>query len=300
LINAYGPTESTICATMHLCTEDYDFSVPIGRPIANTRIYILDAHGRPAPIGVSGEIYIGGESVARGYLNRPELTAQRFLDDPFSAVPNASMYKTGDLGRWLPDGNIQFLGRNDFQVKIRGFRIELGEIEARLASHPSVQDAVVLAREDQAGDKRLVAYIVAQNGAQPDAETLREHLASGLPEYMIPAAYVSLDALPLSPNGKLDRKALPAPGIDAFSTSVFQKPQGETEILLAGLWQELLHIDRVGRFDNFFQLGGHSLLAISLIERMRQAGIETDLSTLLSTSNLAQFALALEETEITL
>ncbi|HEX4715301.1 MAG TPA: amino acid adenylation domain-containing protein, partial [Ktedonobacteraceae bacterium] len=190
LFNAYGPTESTVCATMHLCTDEYDVSVPIGKPISNTRIYILDAHGQPAPIGVAGEIYIGGESVARGYLNRPELTAQRFLKDPFSAVPIARMYKTGYLGRWLPDGNIQFLGRNDFQLKIRGFRIELGEVEARLIAHPSVQDAVVLAREDQPGDKRLVAYIVAQNGAQPDAETLREHLASGLPEYMIPAAYV--------------------------------------------------------------------------------------------------------------
>jgi aryl carrier-like protein len=252
------------------------------------------------PIGVAGEIYIGGEGVARGYLNRPELTAQRFLKDPFSASPNARMYKTGDLGRWLPDGNIQFFGRNDFQVKIRGFRIELGEIEARLISHFSVQDAVVLARGDQGDDKRLIAYVVPQHGEQLDADTLRQHLASGLPEYMVPAAYVTLDALPLSPNGKLDRKALPAPAIDAFSTSAYQEPEGETEILLAGLWQELLHIDRVGRFDNFFQLGGHSLLAISLIERMRQAGIETDLNTLFSTSNLAQFALALEETEITL
>jgi acyl-CoA synthetase (AMP-forming)/AMP-acid ligase II/aryl carrier-like protein len=306
LYNLYGPTEATVDVTAWACPDKFTAltSVPIGKPIANTQIYILDSHGQPAPIGVAGEIYIGGEGVARGYLNRPELTAQRFLKDPFSAAPNARMYKTGDLGCWLPDGNIQFFGRNDFQVKIRGFRIELGEIEARLISHPSIQDAVVLARqdehEDQPGDKRLVAYVVAQNGAQPDAETLRQHLASGLPEYMIPAAYVSLDSLPLSPNGKLDRQALPAPGIDAFSTSVFQEPQGETEILLAGLWQELLHIDRVGRFDNFFQLGGHSLLAISLIERMRQAGIETDLSTLLSTSNLAQFALALEETEITL
>jgi aryl carrier-like protein len=200
------------------------------------------------------------------------------------------MYKTGDLGRWLPDGNIQFLGRNDFQVKIRGFRIELGEIEARLTSHPSVQDAVVLAREDQPGDKRLVAYIVPRNQAQLDAETLREHLANGLPDYMIPAAYVSLDALPLSPNGKLDRKALPAPGIDAFSTAAFEEPEGETEILLAGIWQELLRVDRVGRFDNFFQLGGHSLLAVSLIERMRQTGLQTDIRRLFQAPTLAQLA----------
>ncbi|HEX4714235.1 MAG TPA: amino acid adenylation domain-containing protein, partial [Ktedonobacteraceae bacterium] len=293
LINAYGPTESTICATMQLCTEDYDSSVPIGKPIANTRIYILNVHGQPAPIGVAGEIYIGGESIARGYLNRPELTAQRFLDDPFFTTPNARMYKTGDLGRWLPDGNIQFLGRNDFQVKIRGFRIELGEIEARLIAHPSVQDAVVVAREDHPGDKRLVAYLVAQNDTQPDAETLRQHLASGLPEYMIPAAYVSLDTLPLTPNGKLDRQALPAPGMEAFSTTVFQEPQGETEILLAGLWQELLHIDRVGRLDNFFQLGGHSLLAISLIEHMRQAGLQADIRRLFQAPTLAQLAASL-------
>jgi amino acid adenylation domain-containing protein len=295
IVETYGPTEATLFCTACIASSNPDITAlpPIGRPIANTRIYILDTHGQPAPIGVAGEIYIGGESIARGYLNRPELTSQRFLKDPFSTSPNARMYKTGDLGRWLPDGNIQFLGRNDFQVKIRGFRIELGEIEARLIAHPSVQDAVVLAREDQPGDKRLVAYVVPRNQAQIEAETLREHLASALPEYMIPVAYVSLDALPLSPNGKLDRQALPAPGIEAFSTTVFQEPQGETEILLAGLWQELLHIDRVGRFDNFFQLGGHSLLAISLIERMRQAGLQADIRSLFQAPTLAQLAASL-------
>jgi acyl carrier protein len=201
------------------------------------------------------------------------------------------MYKTGDLGRWLPDGNIQFLGRNDSQVKIRGFRIELGEIEARLTAHFSVQDAVVVACEDHPGDKRLVAYVVAKNGDHPDAETLRQHLASGLPEYMIPAAYVSLDALPLSPNGKLDRQALPVPGIDAFSTSVFQEPEGETEILLAGLWKELLHIDRVGRLDNFFRLGGHSLLAVSLVGRVQDLfGVEIFLNELFEKPTLKDIA----------
>ncbi|MBY6244206.1 AMP-binding protein, partial [Methylosinus sp. Sm6] len=186
----------------------------IGRPISNTRIYILDGHGSPVPIGARGEIYIGGAGVARGYLNRPDLTAERFVKDPFNDAPDARMYRTGDLGRWRADGTIEFLGRNDFQVKIRGFRIELGEIEARLAAHPFVRDVVVMAREDAAGDKRLVAYYTAREDAgetAPGAEGLRAHIVAALPDYMAPSAFVCLDRLPLTPNGKLDRKALPAP-----------------------------------------------------------------------------------------
>ena len=264
--------------------------MPIGRPISNTRIYILDAHGAPAPIGVAGELYIGGAGVARGYLNRRDLTAERFVADPFAGQPGARMYKTGDLGRWLADGTIEFLGRNDFQVKIRGFRIELGEIEARLAAHGQVREAVVVAREDSAGDKRLAAYYTG--GEELGAEVLRAHLAAALPDYMVPAAYVKLDALPLTPNGKLDRKALPAPGGEAYATRGYEAPVGEAEETLARLWAELLKLERVGRHDNFFELGGHSLLAVSLIERMRREGLQAGVRTLFTAPTVAGLAAA--------
>ena len=234
--------------------------------------------------------------MARGYLNRPELTAERFLADPFTDAPGARMYRTGDLGRWLADGNIEFLGRNDFQVKLRGFRIELGEIEARLAEAAGVREAVVIAREDTAGDKRLVAYYTGAEEAGAvaavSAEALRSHLAASLPEYMVPAAYVRLESLPLTPNGKLDRKALPAPDADAYSTRGYEPPQGETETRLAEIWAQVLKLDRVGRHDNFFELGGHSLLAISLMERMRRAGLEVDVRALFATPTLADLAAA--------
>jgi amino acid adenylation domain-containing protein len=287
LINAYGPTEATICATMHLCQDTDIRTVPIGKPIANTRIYILDAQGEPAPIGVAGELYIGGDGVASGYLNRPELTAERFLKDPFAAQPDERMYKTGDLGRWLPDGNIEFLGRNDFQVKLRGFRIELGEIEARLAQHPAVREAVVLAREE-----RLVAYLVPADAQLiPDAEMLRTHLSATLPDYMVPAAYVSLDILPLTPNGKLDRNALPAPDGDAYGAQDYESPQGETETILAAIWAELLHLERVGRNDNFFELGGHSLLAVTMMSRVQHScNVELELTNLFAEPTLKQVA----------
>ena len=208
------------------------------------------------------------------------------------------MYRTGDVGRWLADGNIEFLGRNDSQVKIRGFRIELGEIEARLAEYPGVLQTVVLAREDTPGDKRLVAYYtradedVSGDEGQADAERLREYLSSKLPEYMVPAAYVRLEQLPLTPNGKLDRKALPAPEADAYAVTGYEEPQGETENMLAGLWSELLHVDRVGRHDNFFTLGGHSLLAVKLIERMRRTGFEVDVRAIFATPTVAGLATA--------
>jgi natural product biosynthesis luciferase-like monooxygenase protein/amino acid adenylation domain-containing protein len=274
VLNMYGPTETTIWSSVYSSQGEKESGiVPIGRPIANTRIYILDVQRKPAPVGIAGEIYIGGAGVARGYLNRPELTAERFLKDPFVSEPGARMYKTGDLGRWLPDGNIEFLGRNDFQIKIRGFRIELGEIETRLAEHPSIREAVVLAREDQPGDKRLVAYYVARAEDQDElhADVLRAHLSASLPEHMVPAAYVSLHSLPLTPNGKLDRKALPAPDTDAYAVQNYEEPQGETEILLARIWAEVLKLDRIGRRDNFFELGGQSLLAVQLMGRIQQA-----------------------------
>ena len=235
VVNEYGPTETVVGCIIYDIPRQFEPSrlIPIGRPISNTRIYILDRHGEPVPIGVAGEIYIGGAGVGRGYLNRTELTAERFIASPF--VEGDRLYRTGDLGRYLADGNIEFLGRNDFQVKIRGFRIEMGEIEARLAQHPAVREAVVLAREDMPGDKRLAAYYTAVSEAEaPSAAALRSHLATSLPDYMVPAAYVRLEALPLTANGKLDRKALPTPeGAAVYAARAYASPQGETEQTLA-------------------------------------------------------------------
>ncbi|MFD2051925.1 amino acid adenylation domain-containing protein [Mesorhizobium calcicola] len=298
VINAYGPTETTVCATTWTCPDDFDGPiVPIGRPIANTRVYLLDGHGAPVPFGAVGELYIGGSGVARGYLNRPELTAERFLADPFGGEPGARMYKTGDLARYLPDGNLEFLGRNDEQVKIRGFRIEPGEIAARLCEHAWVREAVVVAHEDRAGDKQLVAYVVCAPEAGSDeadgaqlAASLRAHLVSLLPDYMVPAAFVRLDGLPLTPNGKLDRKALPAPADDAYARAAYEAPQGAVETALAGIWQELLGVERVGRHDHFFELGGHSLLAVQLISRASNLGLKFSASDLFQTSILKDLA----------
>ncbi|RMN34856.1 Amino acid adenylation, partial [Pseudomonas coronafaciens pv. zizaniae] len=221
LINGYGPTETTTFAStyeVHALSNN-SRSIPIGRPIGNTRIYLLDAQGQPVPVGVSGEIHIGGAGVARGYLNLPELTAERFVEDPFSAEPAARMYRSGDLGRWLADGNIEYLGRNDDQVKIRGFRIELGEIEMQLRQIVNIKDAVVIAREDTPGEKRLTAYYTMPEAEQAiTAQTLRAALLARLPEYMVPAAYMKLSEWPLTPNGKLDRRALPAPQDDAYAS----------------------------------------------------------------------------------
>ncbi|HEX8429811.1 MAG TPA: amino acid adenylation domain-containing protein, partial [Longimicrobium sp.] len=277
--NEYGPTEATVGCMIHRFDPegDHGASVPIGVPIDNTGVYVLDARGEPTPIGVAGELYIGGAQVAHGYLNRPGLTAERFVVDPFSAEPGARMYRTGDLARWRADGAMEYLGRNDFQVKIRGHRVELGEIEARLAEHADVRESAVLAREDAAGDTRLVAYVVGD----AHADELRTYLAEHLPDYMVPAAYVRLDALPLTPNGKLDRKALPAPEGDAFATREYEAPVGVTEEALAELWSSVLGVERVGRWDHFFELGGHSLLAVRVISRARQAlGVEVALGDL--------------------
>ncbi|WP_448645463.1 amino acid adenylation domain-containing protein [Pseudomonas mediterranea] len=294
LYNLYGPTEAAVDVTAWDCAgADTPDSTPIGKPIANTRIYLLDAHQQPVPLGVAGEIYIGGVQVARGYLNRPELTVERFLDDPFSDRSNARMYRTGDLGRYLPDGNIDYLGRNDDQVKIRGFRIELGEIEAKLARHEAIKEAVVLAREDVPGAKRLVAYFTVHGDEHNvEIETLRAQLQGQLPEYMVPAAYVRLEALPLTPNGKLNRKALPEPDLASVISREYEAPQGAVETTLAHLWAELLEVERVGRHDHFFELGGHSLLAVTLIERMRQAGLSADVRVMFGQPTLAALAAA--------
>ncbi|WP_338083561.1 amino acid adenylation domain-containing protein [Burkholderia arboris] len=302
LHNLYGPTEAAIDVTAFTCPADFDApSVPIGKPIANTRIYLLDESQAPVPLGAVGELYIGGVGVARGYLNRPELTAQRFLADPFARAagePDARMYRTGDLARYLPDGNIIFLGRNDDQVKIRGFRIEPGEIEAQLALHDAVREAIVLARPDAAGNTRLLAYVTLEDAA-PRAERvrqLREHLLSRLPDYMVPAAFIVLDALPLTPNGKLDRRALPEPDDDAFVQAQYEAPQGEIECAIAALWSDLLGVERVGRHDNFFALGGHSLVAIRMVSRIvNETGKVLPLRKVFEVPTVAELALALAD-----
>ena len=272
LINLYGPTEASIDVTFWPCErESVRPGVPIGRPIANTQIYLLDAHLRPVPVGVPGELYIGGAGLARGYLNRPELTSERFIRHPFSGEPAARLYKTGDLARYLPDGPIEFLGRVDQQVKIRGFRIEPGEIETVLELHPAVQQAVVVAREHASGDKRLVAYIVAIHGQTPSIKNLRSFLKEKLPEYMLPSAFMLLDALPLTPNGKVDRRALPAPGpAKSAIEDTFVAPTLSVHYQLLQIWEELFDIRPIGIRDNFFDLGGHSFLAARLVSRIEQ------------------------------
>ncbi|WP_219097304.1 amino acid adenylation domain-containing protein [Pseudomonas sp. UMAB-40] len=290
LFNEYGPTEATVWAAVHRCSSEDVDPVPIGRPIANARVYLLDVHGVPVPLGAVGEMYIGGAGVARGYLNLAELTAERFLLDPFAGKPDARMYKTGDLARYLPNANLVFLGRNDDQVKIRGLRIEPGEIAARLSGHPAIREAVVEVQGVDP-DKRLVAYVVAQPEAGLSlAGRLRDYLSECLPDYMVPSAFVLIERLPLTPNGKLDRKALPAPEGESFVHEVYEAPQGETETILAALWSELLGVEQVGRHDHFFALGGHSLMAVQLMQRVRRYGLECSLSDIFDHPRLAHLA----------
>ena len=270
----------------------------VGRPIANTRIHILDKCLRPAPVGVPGELYIGGHGLARGYLRRPELTREKFIPDPFSAPLGERLYRTGDLARYRPDGNIELIGRLDYQVKVRGFRVELGEIETVLSRHECVAEAVVLAREDAPGDKRLVAYIVPRRGGVVDVQSLRTFMREQLPHYMVPSTFVVLDAFPLTPNGKVNRRALPAPEGDAFAaaTGVRVEPRTEVERVLADIWREVLKIDRLGIHDSFFDLGGHSLLATQVISRLRNAlQLEVPLRKLFEAPTIAAFAVTVEE-----
>ena len=351
LINGYGPTESTTFACCHIIESGapLDSSVPIGRPIANTTAYILDSKLQPVPIGVTGELFLGGDGLARGYWRRPELTAAKFISDPFGGEPDARLYKTGDLGRWLPDGKIEYLGRNDFQVKIRGFRIELGEIEARLRACAGVQDARVIAKEYGEQGTRLIAYIIPAPGCalplpkmhrregagsgvteevvmpekasraprlhdlsvvrlddgseNAEAETIwasqkllireiRASLVQQMPEFMIPAAFVFLGQMPLTANGKLDRSALPSPDHSTVIRRGYEVPVGDVELVIARIWQELLGVDRVGRQDHFFELGGHSLMVITLIERLRQQGLSTNVRTVFITPTLGALAAA--------
>jgi amino acid adenylation domain-containing protein len=267
--NVYGPTECTVDST--IASVDEHENPTIGKPLTNARVYILDSAGQPVPIGVAGEIHIGGIQVARGYLNRPELTAERFVADPLSAEPGARMYRTGDLGRWLADGSIDYLGRNDFQVKIRGFRIELGEIEAALSACDGVHEALVVAHEDKSGDKRLVAYLLTQGDDVLSVADLRAELGTRLPKHMVPSAFVPLESYPLTPNGKVDRNALPHPNLSALAAKPYEEPVNDTEQTVATIWKELLGIERVGRDDDFFELGGDSLMAVQLKLRIEEA-----------------------------
>src|SRR5581483_613853 len=279
LLNVYGPTECTTFSSTYPVEYALEgtANIPIGKPISNAQIRILNEYMLPVPTGVPGEIYIGGAGVALGYLHRPELTAERFVPDTFASTPGARLYRTGDLARWRDDGNIEFLGRNDDQVKIRGFRIELGEIEEQLALHDDVRASTVVARRDttdgsESTQKRLVAYIVPKDQfAPPEPDSLRSHLRQRLPEYMVPGAFVLLDSLPLTSTGKVDRRALPAPHRDAYAKETYAPPDGHTEQVLAGVLQRLLEIDQIGREDNFFDLGGHSLLALEALARINEA-----------------------------
>ncbi|MBW4457213.1 MAG: amino acid adenylation domain-containing protein [Nostoc indistinguendum CM1-VF10] len=301
ILNHYGPTEATVGVLIYPIKgepiRDKSETVPLGRPLANTQVYILDNHLRPVPIGVPGELYIGGAGLAWGYLNRPDLTAERFILNPFSQKTEARLYKTDDLVRYLPDGNIEYLGRIDQQVKIRGFLIDLGEIEAVLGQHPALQEAVVMAREDVPGNKRLVAYVVPHLKSAPTFSDLRRFLKKKLPEYMMPATFVMLQALPLTPNGKVDRRALPAPNTDRPELQeAFVAPRDTLELQLAQIWESVLDVRPIGVTDNFFNLGGHSLLAVRLMAQIHQQfGQNLSLATLFQAATIEQLASTLRK-----
>ncbi|MET9696664.1 amino acid adenylation domain-containing protein, partial [Streptomyces sp. NPDC006529] len=295
VVNAYGGTEATVDSTVFVPSAEAPATtvyVPIGRPLPGTRVYVLDARRRPVPVGVPGEIWIGGDGIGRGYHGRPDLTAERFADSPF--VAGDRLYRTGDRARLLPGGDLEFLGRADDQVKIRGFRIELGEVESALLTHPDVADAVVLARQEESGRRRLVAYVVpgaAGADGAPDASALRGHLSGLLPDYMVPAVFVTLDRLPLTPSGKVDRRSLPEPEIRAGRSGADHiAPRDETERILADVWADVLGVERVGVHDNFFDLGGDSILSIQVVSRARQAGIKLTSKLLFLHQNIAALA----------
>ncbi|MEH2220998.1 MAG: amino acid adenylation domain-containing protein [Nostoc sp.] len=295
LHNHYGPSESHVATSFTLTNsvETWPLLPPIGQPIANTQIYILDKYLQPVPIGVPGELHIGGVGLTKGYFNRPELTQEKFISNPFN---NSKLYKTGDLARYLPDGNIEYLGRIDNQVKIRGFRIELGEVEAVLSQHSDVQASCVIAREDTPGDKRLVAYVVAHQNSTPTTSKLRQFLKAKLPEYMVPNAFVILESLPITPSGKLDRRALPVPDLYSDCTDKYVAPRTPIEELLAQIWVQVLKLELVGIYDNFFELGGHSLLATQLVSRIRNIfKVELPLRDLFARATVAELALFIEQ-----
>ena len=296
-INTYGPTEASVIATSYELPSSGPppSPLPIGRPVSNTRIYILDENLQPVPVGESGELHIGGDGLARGYLNAPDMTASKFIRDPFSLDPSARLYKTGDLARYLPDGQIEFVGRRDFQVKIRGFRVEPGEIEAVLMRHESIRQAIVMVQEDRNG-KRLVGYLVAGAGKSIRGADVRKYLKGELPDYMVPAAFVFVEELPLTPNGKVDRRALKALPIDETPAEDYAAPADETELKLARMWEELLGKKPIGTHDNFFELGGHSLLAVRLMRQIEQTfNRKLPLVTLFEAPTIAQLAAILRK-----
>ena len=295
LSNLYGPTEAAVDVTFWECLPQYQGrSVPIGRPIANTQIYILDFSLQPVPIGVTGELHIGGVNLARGYHNLPDLTTEKFISNPFKKSKSERLYKTGDLARYLPDGNIEYIGRSDHQIKMRGFRIELGEIEAVLNQHPSVGETIVAVSEDVCSDLRLVGYIVVNGQTSLTDRDLRSFLLGKLPEYMLPSAFVFLESLPLTSNGKVDRRSLPSPTLDLKSS--FVAPRHQVEEIVARIWSEVLKLDRVGIHDNFFELGGHSLLAMQVVSRLRKTfDVEFPLRSLFETPTVANLAVSIEQ-----
>jgi amino acid adenylation domain-containing protein/non-ribosomal peptide synthase protein (TIGR01720 family) len=293
--NSYGPTETTVCVTNALCTPGGGAPV-IGRPLSNVQVYVLDAYLRPVPVGVPGELYVGGVNLARGYLNQPARTAEVFIRNSFSDQPGARLYKTGDLVRWLPDSNLEYLGRVDHQIKLRGFRIEPGEIEATLAQHPAVREAVVMAREDVPGDKRLVAYLTTTGASLPSTSELRSFLLTSLPDYMVPGVFVAMEAMPLTPNGKIDRRALPAPEAqESAAGEDFVPARTPIEEVLAAIWAEVLRCSRVSCKADFFELGGHSLLATQVLARLRASfGVELPLRALFEAPTVSGLALHIE------
>ncbi|MGB7606261.1 MAG: condensation domain-containing protein, partial [Lutisporaceae bacterium] len=288
-VNNYGPTENTVVTTSFVVDKEYD-NIPIGKPIANTQIYIIDKENKLQPIGVPGELCIAGESLARGYINNPELTAEKFIENPF--VKDQRLYKTGDLARWLPDGNIEFLGRIDNQVKIRGYRIELGEIEARILSYEGIEEAIVIAREDKNNNKYLCGYIVA--AGEEIVTELKDYLAKELPEYMIPAYFIQLDRLPLTANGKVDGKALPEPDGSINAVVEYAAPTNEIEEILATIWQEVLGIEKVGLNDNFFSLGGDSIKAIQVTSRLYQYNMKLDIKQIFQNQTINKISKYIE------
>jgi aspartate racemase len=297
LINGYGPTENTTFTCCHLIKSAADHSIPIGRPLANTQVYVLDANYQPVPIGVPGELYVGGDGLARGYLNRPGHTAEKFIPNPFSSTPGTRLYRTGDVVRYLPSGELEFIHRVDQQVKIRGFRIEPGEVEHVLEQHPGVMECAVNASTDHAGEKLLAAYVVAGD-QKLDASDLRTYLRAKLPEYMLPAAFVFLDALPLTDNGKVDRRALPDVDKTALAKNdKYVGPRTATERVLTEIWTRALHLERVGVFDNFFDVGGNSLTATRVMSRVcSMLNVELPLRALFESPTIADFAQVVEKT----
>jgi acyl carrier protein len=293
LWDLYGPTEATVYSTFALRQRGGRNN--IGRPLPNEQLFVVDRNLQSVPLGVPGELLIGGAGLARGYLNQPDLTADRFVANPFDSKSSSRLYRTGDLVRYLPDGTVEYLGRIDHQVKIRGFRIELGEVESQLRKHPAVREAVVIADTDSSGAKRLVAYTVSPESPGPSSSDLREHLKRTLPEYMVPSLFVQLETLPLTPNGKVDRKALPKPELDRSAVEMDGEPQSDAELLLAQIWSEVLDVPRVGTRSNFFDLGGHSLMITRILSRLREAlQIELPMKSIFEAPTIAEFAVLVE------